>query len=241
MLARLMERLRAALSRSRRDYRRRRFLPPEYRRRFRMSGEDWLASLYGQIVEQNAHWMGVRTLKNPLDVWIYQEILFEVRPEVVVELGSAFGGSTLFFCHMLDLLGDDGLVVAVDLSHAEFEAEHTRIVKVTGDTRDSEVVRRVHDLAAGRRTLIVHDASHEAAVVLDDLRNYGPLVSPGSYLIVEDGVRDFLAGLPGPVAAVEQFLRDGADFEIDEARERYLLTYNPRGFLRRRGGPPPPR
>jgi cephalosporin hydroxylase len=204
-----------------------------------MSGEEWLSSLYEQLVDGESHWMGVRALKNPLDVWIYQEIVFEVRPEVVIELGSAFGGSTLFFCHMLDLLGSDARVVSVDHSHVDFAAEHDRIVKVTGDTRDPTVVQRVHQLAEGCRALVVHDASHEAEVVLEDLRNYAPLVSPGSYLIVEDGVRDFLAGLPGPVSAVEQFLAEGADFEIDEPRERYLLTYNPRGFLRRRGTPPP--
>jgi cephalosporin hydroxylase len=141
---------------------------------------------------------------------------------------------------MLDALGSDGLVISVDHSHAEFGAEHERIVKVTGDTRDPRVVGRVGELAEGRRTLVVHDASHQAKVVLDDLRNYSPLVSPGSYLIVEDGVRDFLAGLPGPVAAIDRFLRESDDFEVDESRERYLLTYNPRGFLRRKGGLPPP-
>jgi cephalosporin hydroxylase len=205
-----------------------------------MSGEEWLLSLYDQMLHRGeSHWMGVRALKNPLDVWIYQEILFEVRPEVVIELGSAFGGGTLFFCHMLDALGSDGFVVAVDHTHAEFAAEHQRIVKVTGDTRDPRVVGRVRELAEGRRVLVVHDASHEAEVVLDDLRNYGSLVSPGSYLIVEDGVRDHLAGLPGPVAAIDRFLRESEDFDIDEARERYLLTYNPRGFLRRKGASAP--
>ncbi len=207
----------------------------EDRRRFRMRGDAWLLSLYEHLKGERSHWMGARSLKNPLDAWIYQEILYEVRPEVIVELGSAYGGSTLYLCHMLDLLACAGPVVSVDHSHSAFEADHPRIVKVTGDTRDPDVVRRVRELAEGRRTLIIHDASHEAEVVLADLRNYAPLVSPGSYLIVEDGVRDLLDGSRGPVVAIERYLSEGADFEIDESRERYLLTYNPRGFLRRRG------
>ncbi len=185
-------------------------------------------------MEDRSHWMGVRALKNPLDAWIYQEILYEVRPQVVVELGSAYGGSTLFLCHILDLLGVEATVVSVDQQHSHFAAEHQRIEKVTGDTRSPEVIARVGELCDGKRTLLIHDASHVADVVLEDLRNYGPLVTPGSYMIVEDGVRDFLAGLPGPVAAIDQLLAESREFEIDQKRERYLFTYNPRGFLRRR-------
>jgi cephalosporin hydroxylase len=122
----------------------------------------------------------------------------------------------------------------VDVAHSELAVEHTRIEKVSGNTRDPEVVERVRRLCEGRRALVIHDADHTAEVVLEDLRDYAPLVAPGSYLIVEDGVQDFLSGHPGPAAAVEQFLSEAPDFEVDESRERYLFTYNPRGFLRRR-------
>jgi len=178
--------------------------------------------------------MGVRALKNPLDAWIYQELLCRVRPDVVVELGSAYGGSTLFFCHMLDLLGLDAEVVSVDHTHAEFKAVHSRIVKVTGDTRDPDVVARVRELTTERNAMVIHDASHEADIVLQDLRNYAPVVGPGNYLIVEDGVRDYIAGLPGPVTAVEKFLAESDGFEPDPECERFLLSFNPKGFLKRR-------
>lgn len=199
-----------------------------------MRGRRWLLHLYDELMERESHWMGVRALKNPLDIWIYQEILHEVRPTAVVELGSALGGGTLFLCHMLDLLEIDAPVIAVDLSHAEFAAKHKRITKVTGDTRDPVVIERVRELCGDRRALVIHDGSHEAPVVLDDLRNYASVVAPGSYLIVEDGVTDTLGGVPGPLVAIEQFLRESPAFEVDDARERFLLTYNPRGFLRRR-------
>lgn len=211
-----------------------RVTPADYQQRYGMTGRDWMLHLYDELMERESHWMGVRSLKNPLDAWVYQEILYETRPEVVVELGSAYGGSTLFLCHMLDLLGVDAKVIAVDLGHDEFAAEHARIEKVTGDTRDRAVVDRVHELCGDRRGLVVHDADHAAEVVIEDLRNYSGLVAPGGYLIVEDGVRDFLAGLPGPVAAVEEFVAESPEFEIDASRERFLFTYNPRGFLRRR-------
>src|SRR4051812_47948314 len=115
---------------------RRRRTPRAYRRRYRMRGRDWMLRLYDELTERESRWMGVRSLKNPLDAWVYQEILYEVRPEIVVELGSAFGGSTLFLCHMLDLIGVDARVLSVDVAHSELAAEHARIEKVTGNTRD---------------------------------------------------------------------------------------------------------
>jgi cephalosporin hydroxylase len=214
---------------------RRRFAttPRAYRRRYRMRGREWMLRLYDELTERESRWMGARSLKNPLDAWVYQEILYEVRPEVVVELGSAFGGSTLFLCHMLDLIAVEARVISVDVAHSELEAEHARIEKVSGNTRDPGVVGRVRDLCKGKRALVIHDADHSADVVIEDLRDYGPLVAPGSYLIVEDGVQDYLSGHPGPAAAVERFLAESPEFEVDESRERYLFGYNPRGFLRR--------
>ena len=211
-----------------------RVTPRDYRRRYGMTGREWMLHLYDELMERESHWMGVRSLKNPLDAWVYQEILYETRPEVVVELGSAHGGSTLFIAHMLDLTGQEARVVSVDLGHDEFHATHERIHKVTGDTRDPDVIRRAHELCDGKRGLVVHDADHSADVVIEDLRNYSDLVAPGGYLIVEDGVRDFLSGRPGPVTAVEQFVAESPDFVVDAARERYVFTYNPRGFLRRK-------
>jgi cephalosporin hydroxylase len=198
-----------------------------------MSGREWMVGLYDELTDRESHWMGARSLKNPLDAWVYQEILYEVRPEVVVELGSAFGGSTLFLCHMLDLMGLDARVISVDVAHSELAAEHARIAKVSGNTRDPEVLSSVRELCRGKRALVIHDADHTADVVIEDLRDYGPLVAPGSYLIVEDGVQDYLSGHPGPAAAVDRFLSESPDFEVDETRERYLFGYNPRGFLRR--------
>lgn len=209
--------------------------PLTYRRRYAMTGRKWMTDvLYAGLMRRESHWMGVPALKNPLDIWIYQEILFEVQPTAIVEIGSALGGGTQFLCHMLDLIGLDGPVITVDLSHDAFQADHPRIHTITGDSRDREVVKEVRDLCNDRKVLVLHDGDHSAPVVLEDLRNYGPLVTSGSYLIVEDGVNDFLGGVAGPVTAIRQFLSETSDFEVDEVRERLLFTYNPRGFLRRR-------
>ena len=182
---------------------------------------------------------GVPALKNPLDAWIYQELLHRIRPDVLVEIGSYAGGSTLFFAHLLDLL-DHGTVISVDLDRSRFEAEHPRIQAVTGDSGDPAVIERVTDACRGQSVMVVHDGDHTCEAVLRDLRAYADLVPVGSYFVVEDGVvdlfppSDLLGSTPaGPLAAVEAFLDEDDRFQVDEACERYVLTYNPRGFLKR--------
>src|SRR5215213_3997375 len=123
-----------------------------------MTGREWMMALYEELTKRESTWMGVRALKNPLDAWVYPEILYEVRPEIVVELGSAFGGSTLFLCHMLDLLDVEAKVISVDHQRKEFMAEHDRIEQVTGYTSNPEVIQRVHELCGDSRALVIHDA-----------------------------------------------------------------------------------
>lgn len=212
---------------------------PDYRRRFRMSLRRWLLYHHKEIHHDQCHWMGVRALKNPLDAWVYQEILHEVQPDVVVEIGSNEGGSTLFLAHLLEIIGK-GLVVSVDIDRSRFQASHDRIVTVTGDSSAEATIRQVADLCEGKRGLVIHDSNHNKEPVLRDLRTYERFVSVGSYLIVEDGILDLFRpgdGLgwfaEGPLAAVEQFVRERPDFRIDSTREKYVMTYNPRGFLRR--------
>ena len=172
----------------------------------------WLLDHSYKGVMAERTWMGVRTLKNPLDAWVYQEIVWETKPETIVELGSQSGGSALFFAHLLDAVGA-GRVISVDVQRHNFVAEHPRIELVTGDTRSAEVVAAVRSRCTGR-TMLIHDADHHGQVVLEDLRNYGPVVSAGCYLIVEDGLSEVLGGLkPGPLWASERFLAENPEFD----------------------------
>lgn len=210
-----------------------------YRRRYRRTLRQWLLYHQSDVVFEGSTWMGVRAWKNPLDAWIYQEILYEVRPDVVVEIGSAVGGAALYLSHLLELIGN-GIVVSVDIDRSLFVAKHERLLTVTGPSSAPETVEQVAELCRGKKVLVIHDANHSKKQVLEDLRAYAPLVSVGSYLIVEDGIVDVFRPYEalgvfyeGPLAATEEFLQSTKDFEVDVARERYLLTYNPRGFLRR--------
>jgi cephalosporin hydroxylase len=167
-------------------------------------------------------------------------LLWKIRPDVVVEIGSFMGGSTLYLAHLFDLIGQ-GEVISVDITRRNFQVSHPRISLVTGDSASPETVAKVKEMVGTRRAMVIHDGDHEASAVLTDLRAYIPLVSPGSYLIVEDGTVDILktetAIRPwfGPIYAIEQFLAEAPHFEIDRSCERYIITQNPSGYLKRIG------
>jgi cephalosporin hydroxylase len=183
-----------------------------------------------------ATWLGAQALKNPLDLWVYQEILHETRPELIVETGTYRGGSALFLASMCDLLGA-GEIVSVDIEPLrEDYPEHPRITYLGGrSSTDPDVVAEIRARAEGRPTLVVLDSDHSQAHVEAELAAYAPIVPVGCYFIVEDSnigqIRKDL--LPGPLQAVEAFLGRTDEFVVDREREKFLITFNPSGYLRR--------
>jgi cephalosporin hydroxylase len=181
--------------------------------------------------------LGVRTAKCPLDLWVYQEILFELRPEVIVECGTAYGGSALYLARTCDLIGT-GRVVTIDVVEEPDRPTHPRITYLNGSSTAPEILERViHEVKGSAPVLVLLDSDHRRDHVLAEMRAYAPLVTPGSYLVVEDTNVNGHPVLPafgkGPWEAVDEFLRANDRFVRDESREKFLLTFNPGGFLRR--------
>jgi cephalosporin hydroxylase len=198
----------------------------------------------GKQTWSDTHWLGVPTQKCAFDLWVYQEILHELRPEVIVECGTANGGSALFLASIFDLLGQ-GEVITVDIVDQPGRPSHERITYVTGSSTDLEIVEQVERLVGSRAPVVVIlDSDHSRDHVLNELRLYAPLVSAGSYVIVEDSnvnghpvVPDFG---PGPAEAVARFLAETSEFEVDRSREKFFLTFNPCGYLRKLPQKQPP-
>lgn len=184
----------------------------------------------------HTYWMGIATLKCPLDLWIYQEILHEVRPDLVVECGTYRGGSALFLASICDLLGH-GEVVTIDVDPVPDRPSHPRLHYLTGSSTSLEILRDVATRAGTGSVLVILDSDHRRSHVLAELRLYRSIVTPGSYLIVEDTCINGHPLLPdfgpGPMEAVDEFLREAVEYSPDVTREKLYLTFNPRGFLRR--------
>jgi cephalosporin hydroxylase len=184
----------------------------------------------------NLSWFGYQATKLPADLIVYQEIVVETRPQLIVESGTRYGGTTLFLAHVLEALGR-GRVVSIDTVRAPRLPEHPRIEYITGSSLDRSTVERIHRAAAGRRTMVILDSLHSADHVGAELEAYQDIVSQGCYLIVEDSnvngnpvLPDFG---PGPMEAIESFLAATSGFVADRDRERFLISLNPKGYLRR--------
>jgi cephalosporin hydroxylase len=190
-------------------------------------------------IMQGTSYFGIQTLKSPMDAWIYQELLFETRPDVIIEVGNFHGGSALYLAHLCDALGK-GRVIGIDVSHKHLShqaAEHQRITFIEGDACDS--IDRVRSLVRpGEKVLVIEDSAHTYTNTLNVLRQYSTLLNAGDYFIVEDSICHHgldLGPQPGPYEAIDAFLAENQDFESDRNRERFFITWNPRGYLRKSG------
>jgi cephalosporin hydroxylase len=169
-------------------------------------------------------------------MWIYQEILHEVRPGVIVETGTFSGGSALYLANICDILGS-GRILTIDLDPQPDLPEHPRITYIRGSSISPEVVDRVRELSQGQTVMAILDSDHHADHVLAEMRAYAPLIKMGSYLVVEDTNVNGNPVLPdwgpGPREAVQRFLAETDAFVVDREREKFFMTFNPGGYLKR--------
>ena len=193
---------------------------------------------------RSMYWFGIPVLKSPSDMWMMQQLIAEVRPDYIIETGTFFGGSALYYAHMLEGLGvADAKVITIDIVDKVAEASKhplwkKRVEFVHGSSTDPEIVARITKRVDGKKVMVLLDSNHARHHVADELRAYSPLVNRGSYIVVEDTSLDGIPlvpdmPVPGPMAATREFLEseDGAAFKPDRARESFLFTFHPTGWL----------
>lgn len=197
-------------------------------------------------------WLGVPIIQMPSDIVVTQEIIWESRPQVIVETGVARGGSAILHSSLLAMLGE-GRVVAVDIDvrphNRRSIEEHPlgeRVTLIEGSSTDPSVLEQVRrHIALTDRVMVVLDSNHTHKHVLEELHLYAPMVSPGQYLVVADTLVEDLPPQehrprpwgPGdnPKTALDEFLKDNNEFVLDEERNaKLLLTSSRGGYLRRR-------
>ncbi len=193
----------------------------------------------------NTKWLGVGLFQHPMDMWVKQEIIFETKPTLIIETGSANGGSALFYATILDQM-QQGRIVSIDLQDEKSgmgipKCKHKRINFVKGNSVDPGIVKKIKAMIKpSDRVMVGLDSDHRAEHVLKELKIYGPMVTPDCYLIVDDTnlgghpiVNQNVPG-PGPWAAVAEYLQKDKSFEIDQSRHKFYMTWSPNGFLRKK-------
>jgi cephalosporin hydroxylase len=211
-------------------------------------------AFYKRQVWRRRRWLGVACHQNPLDQWIIQEIIYDLKPDFILETGTRHGGSAVYYASIMEFLGK-GKVITVDI-----KAEHLstlsgtctnevrardlplfkdRVVTLTGSSTDEHVLSAMRTATRGSgTTMVILDSNHDKDHVLRELQAYSEFITPGSYLIVQDtnlgGHPIRWPDGPGPWEATEEFLRSSDRFEVDRTREELMFTWHPGGYLRAR-------
>jgi len=197
---------------------------------------------YNSRVWTDTTWLGVQSQQAPTDNWSMQEVIAEVDPDYIIETGTLFGGTTLFYVDVLSSVNPQGKVITIDVKPMVDQAsKHPQwqqcVEVITGSSVDPEVTDRIAHEVQGKKVLVTLDSLHTREHVLKEMEIYSKLVTPGSYLVVQDTninrnpVRSDFG--PGPYEAVQEFLRRHDNFVVDRSREKFLLTFYPGGWLKR--------
>ena len=201
-------------------------------------------------------WLGRPVIQLPEDLMVIQEVIYEQRPDLIIETGVAHGGSLVFYAGLCELLGK-GRVIGVDIdtrpynrSAIESHPMSHRILLIDGSSTDPTVIEQVkHEVGADETVLVVLDSDHAKNHVLAELEAYAPLVSKGSYIIATDGVMELVHDVPrgspewltdNPRAAAQEFLHAHGEFVLedppplfDESAGIRRATHWPGAYLRR--------
>jgi cephalosporin hydroxylase len=176
-------------------------------------------------------WRGVRVIKLPTDLINYAEVIQQNKPKWIIEAGTKFGGSALFFQDMIDIVGY-GRVITIDKYPVE-KVKDSRIIYIEDSSTNVAVVERIREMVGSDPVMVVLDSDHSRVHVKWELKYYAGMVTPGQYLVVED-CYDRNAKKAGPGEAVDWFLSVNKDFEQTNLDRRYLVGFCRGGWLRRK-------
>lgn len=200
-----------------------------------------------RIWEKNT-WLGVPCWKLPMDMMVIQELIVKTRPEYIIETGTGYGGSALFYASICELIGK-GRVISVDIEDKRSETWNNinfypliedRLKFIIGDSLDHKTIHEVKETVGHEsECMVILDSWHTKEHVYREMLMYNCLVKKDGYMIVEDS---HAAGNPvpweyddeGPMGAIMQWIHSYDDkWEIDKECEKHLLTFNPSGFLKK--------
>lgn len=207
-----------------------------------------------RLLAQNSNewknrWLGIDVLQYPGDMVTYQNIISEVQPDLIIETGTHSGGLSLYLSMLLEFTRPEANIITVDIDDKRWqetvrsvrtpalETLMKRIEFIKGSSTDARVLKRISQrVFAGARVMVLLDSLHTREHVLRELNSYTPFVSKESYLIVNDTHIDHTNVVdygPGPLSAIQEFLRTNRSFVIDRSRDRFLIACTRSGYLKR--------
>ena len=176
-------------------------------------------------------WRGVRILKYPSDLVLYSQVIFQNKPDFIIETGTKFGGSSLFFADMFALFHPEGKVITIDVTHDQIKNKDPRIEYILGSSSDRNIVEQVRKEVEGKKVMVVLDSNHAAYHVKRELRLWSPLVTSGQYLVIEDcyaGARPYY-----PITARDWYLARTNIFKLEQLENQFFFAVTQGGWLKK--------
>lgn len=215
------------------------------------AASDFMRESTDPLYSYNFSWMGRPIIQYPQDMIAMQELIWEIKPDLIIETGIAHGGSLIYYASLMELIGD-GEILGIDIDirahNKKAIEEHPmfkRISMIEGSAISEEIIAQVKEAAKGKKRILVSlDSNHTHEHVLKELELYSPFVTKDSYLvvfdtIVEDLPKGMYADRPwdvgdNPKTAVFEFLKTNDSFEIDKSIDnKLLISVAPDGYLKK--------
>lgn len=188
---------------------------------------------YNSGAYQFTEWEGIRIYKYPSDLFLYSEIIFKNKPDIIIETGTLYGGSALFFARLFDIIGN-GRVISMDITYKN-TPKHPRIKYIISNSVEPSLIIQLKKLCKNKKIMVILDSNHHKEHVLREMELYGELVSKNQYMVVEDGSIGHIVFKnfgEGPYEAIKSFMFKNSDFKIDKKIEnKFLITQNTNGYL----------
>ena len=196
-----------------------------------------------------ASWLGRPIIQFPSDIIAIQELLWQIKPDFVIETGVAHGGSLILSASILDMIGH-GEVIGIDIDireHNRREIENHNLFKrihlIEGSSIDQKIISKIYKLtSASQKVVVILDSNHSQEHVSEELRAYSKIVTPKSYIVVHDGAQAWVSDIPSgkkewkdnhPLNSINNFLENNPQFSIDEKFNRWGVTSSPYGYILR--------
>lgn len=202
--------------------------------------EEFHAKYYYSKVWADTYFLGKKVFKCPNDLWIYQELIWDIKPDVIIECGTFHGGSALYYAKLFDMMDLPGEILTIDVDAMPDMPEHIRITYLLGSSTSEEILQKVKAFIKNKKkVMVILDSDHTKDHVLKELELYHGFVTKESYLVVEDSninghpVYSGFGQGPGPWEAMEAFLPSHPEFVPDKTKEKFMMSFNPNGYLKK--------
>lgn len=208
------------------------FKPPTWNELSHDEITDLFKKIYHHAIKKQNYvrWKGIAVLKLPQDLALYQKVIWENKPDFIIETGTKWGGATTFFADMCEL-NNHGHVISVDIA-PRATPEHKRITYLKGDSKSKEIIEKIKSIVGNKTVMVILDSYHGERHVKWELHRYSPLVTTGQYLVVEDCLSS-QGEWTGPGRARDWFLKRTKRFKLDNIHETYLIGLSMWGWLKK--------